>query len=213
MNSLDYQNIFHEIKNTITLVNSSMQLLDKKCSTLESEPYWNNMKAEITYLKNMVLKISQVGDMENLQKEPVDLNSLLKNLCHCVKDAFPDLHWNLHTNPKLPMIKADITKIRQAILNLLKNSAEAQNGSGYVTIETFATESEIHISITDHGKGIPADLEDCIFDLFTTTKEHGTGLGLAITKHIIECHNGSLVLNNRPGDGCTFHICLPIHTS
>lgn len=210
MNSLDYQNIFHEIKNTITLVNSSMQLLDKKCPTLESEPYWNNMKAEITYLKNMILKISQAGNMTNLQKEPVELNSFLKDLCNCMKDTYPDLHWNLHTDPALPVLHADVTKLRQAILNLLKNSAEAQNGSGYVTIETHASESNIKISITDHGKGIPADLEDRIFDLFTTTKEHGTGLGLAITKHIIENHNGELILNNRPGDGCTFSIFLPI---
>ena len=47
MNSLDYQRIFHEIKNTITLINSSAQLLDSKCPQLQSQPYWNNIRQEI----------------------------------------------------------------------------------------------------------------------------------------------------------------------
>ena len=68
MNSLDYQRIFHEIKNTITLINSSMQLLDNRCPQLKSESYWDNIKNEITYLKNMVLELSQASNMEQLHK-------------------------------------------------------------------------------------------------------------------------------------------------
>lgn len=210
MNSLDYQRIFHEIKNTITLINSSMQLLDNKRPTLKSEPYWDNIKHEITYLKNMILEISQAGNMDQLQKESLNVNSLLKDICRFMKDAFSDLQWDLNLSEKLPNINADSIKLRQAILNLIKNSAEA--GSKSITISTQSKNSFVQIDVADSAGGIPKDLEDKIFDLFTTSKEHGSGLGLAITKQIIEGHGGNLFLSNQPGKGCTFTISLPVGT-
>lgn len=207
MNGLDYQRIFHEIKNTITLINSSMQLLDRRCSQLKTELYWDNIKNEITYLKNMVLEISKAGSMEQLQKDSVDLNSIVLDLCRFMKDSYSDLKWKLNLSEELPCVYADQIKLKQAVLNLIKNSAEA--GSTYVIIETHAAGSHIQIAIIDNGGGISAELVDKVFDLFTTSKKQGSGLGLAITKQIIECHDGTLELNNQPGKGCTFTIELP----
>lgn len=207
MNCLDYQRIFHEIKNTITLINSSMQLLDHRCSQLKTELYWDNIKSEITYLKNMVLEISKAGSMEQLQKEATDLNSILLDVCRLMKDSYSDITWNLDLSENLPLVCVDHIKLKQAVLNLIKNSAEA--GSAYVTIETRNTGSHVQISIIDNGGGIPAELEDKVFDLFTTSKKQGSGLGLAITKQIIECHDGTLRLNNQFGKGCTFTMELP----
>lgn len=210
MNSLDYQHIFHEIKNTVTLINSSIQLLDKKCPTLQIEPYWENIKNETTYLKKMVLEISTAGNTNQLQKEPVDINAIIHNLCQSMKDTYPKLQWTLRLNEQNPIVNADSIKLRQAILNLMKNSAEAQNGSGSIIIQTHMENSKAQISIIDRGGGIPIKLKDTVFDLFTTSKKHGTGLGLAITKHIVECHNGFLELDNQPDVGCTFTIHLPV---
>lgn len=207
MNSLDYQSIFHEIKNTITLINSSMQLLDRRCPQMKAEPYWDNIKHEITYLKNMVLEISQAGNMDCLQKECLDINSMLQDICRFMHDAYSGIKWNLNLSENLPAIHADSIKLRQAILNLLKNSAEA--GSSHVTVSTQAKSTFAQIIITDSGGGIPVDFEQKAFDLFTTTKQQGSGLGLAITKQIVECHGGTLLLENHPGEGCTFTICLP----
>ncbi len=208
MNSLDYQRIFHEIKNTITLINSSAQLLDSQCPQLHAEPYWDNIRHEITYLKNLVLEISKAGSAQQLQKEPLDLNSLLQDICCIMKDTYSDLQWDLHLCDCLPLISADKIKLRQAILNLLKNSAEAD--SEYITITTQTVSNDVQIEVADRGGGIPPELESKVFDLFTTSKKEGTGLGLAITKQIIESHKGTLLLHNRPGDGCTFTITLPL---
>lgn len=207
MNALDYQHIFHEIKNTVTLINSSAQLLNTKCPQLNAEPYWDNIRQEITYLKNMILEISQAGSAEQLQKEVLDINPLLEEICRVMKDTYSDLEWKLQLCDHLPCIYADNIKLKQAILNLLKNSVEA--GSEYITIATHSTDSTVQIAVTDCGGGIPISLEDKVFNLFTTSKEQGTGLGLSITKQIIESHNGTLILDNRPGEGCTFTINLP----
>ncbi len=210
MNSLDYQSIFHEIKNTVTLVNSSMQLLDSKCTQLQSEHYWTNLKQEVTYLKNMVLEISQAGNLEQLQKEPVQVNSIIQNICQNMTDTYPDLKWDLQLEDKLPAISGDSIKLRQAILNLLKNSAEAQNGLGYITVITKTAGKFIEISIADHGGGVPAEIEGKIFNMFITSKKQGTGLGLPIAKQIFECHGGTIQFQNTCGKGCTFTCMLPI---
>lgn len=207
MNALDYQHIFHEIKNTVTLINSSAQLLNTKCPQLNTEPYWNNIRHEINYLKNMILEISQAGSAEQLQKETLDINPLLEEICRVMKDAYSDLEWKLQLCDHLPCVYADSIKLKQAILNLLKNSAEAD--SEYITIATQKQDSFVQITVNDCGGGIPIALEDKVFDLFTTSKEQGTGLGLSITKQIIESHSGTLLLDNRPGEGCTFTISLP----
>lgn len=208
MNTLDYQHIFHEIKNTVTLINSSAQLLNAKCPQLNAEPYWDNIKHEITYLKNMILEISQAGNTEQLQKEILDINSLLEDICRAMKDTYSDLEWKLQLCDHLPRIYGDSIKLKQAILNLLKNSAEAD--SEYITIATQSKDNTVQLTITDCGGGIPASLEDKVFDLFTTSKEQGTGLGLSIARQIIESHSGTLLLDNRPGKGCTFTINLPV---
>lgn len=208
MNSLDYQRIFHEIKNTITLINSSAQLLDSKCPQLQSQPYWNNIRQEITYLKNMVLEISKAGSGQQLQTASVDLHALLQDICQLMQDTYSDLQWDLKLCSGIPIIHADQIKLRQAILNLLKNSVEAD--SEYITIATQTDHTNAFIKITDSGGGIPKELEAKVFDLFTTSKKEGTGLGLAITKQIVESHGGLLLLDNRHGEGCTFTICLPL---
>lgn len=208
MNSLDYQRIFHEIKNSITLINSSAQLLDKQCQQLQAEPYWDNIRHEITYLKNLILEISQAGSVQQLQKEPISLNSLLKDMCCIMKDTYSGLQWDLQLSSDLAPVRADNIKLRQAILNLLKNSAEA--GSASIAIATRADHKNVQIVITDCGGGISPELESKVFELFTTSKKEGTGLGLAIAKQIIEAHKGTLMLANRPGDGCTFTISLPL---
>lgn len=210
MNSLDYHRIFHEIKNSITLINSSIQLLNSKCPQLEYEPYWDNIKEEISYLKNMVLQISQAGNMEQLQKEPMTLNPMLESICQCMKDAFPYLQWNLQLGEKIPTVYGDSIKLRQAIINILKNSAETHSDS--ITILTEYIDGMVKISITDFGGGIPAELENKVFDLFISSKKQGNGLGLAITKQIVKCHGGTLLLDNHPGTGCTFTISLPTIT-
>lgn len=71
----------------------------------------------------MVLEISQAGNADHLQKQLLDINSLLKDICRFMKDSYSELKWNLQLEHHLPFVNADNIKLKQAILNLLKNSA------------------------------------------------------------------------------------------
>ena len=115
----------------------------------------------------------------------------------------------LERNP-LPTCLVDAEKIRQALLNLLKNAIEALPLGGRIAITVCRDGDDALISFTDSGHGIPANDLPLIFEPFFTRKGAGTGLGLSITRQIIEEHGGSISVNSEPGQGATFLIRLPL---
>ena len=106
----------------------------------------------------------------------------------------------------LPTVTVDKDKIKQALLNLVKNAAEAMPGGGKINIEACATEDGVLIDITDTGTGIPLDID--AFEPFMTTKKEGTGIGLVIVRQIVTAHGGNISYRSRPGEGTTFRIEL-----
>ena len=124
---------------------------------------------------------------------------------------------------ELPPVLCHLGDINQVILNLIVNAAHAivdQHGSsvddGLITIKSWSTESDVMISVTDNGSGIPETVQDRIFDPFFTTKEvgQGTGQGLSIShKIIVENHGGQLYFETEEDVGTTFFIRLPIDPS
>lgn len=207
----DYLNIFHEIKNSITLISGSLQLVAKKHPEVQSFDYWNETMSEIDFLKNMVTQLSSARLCGRLNLMQVNLYAFMNQ----INDSIRVLSWKnfnceLIMKDSLPLIEIDPQLLKQAIINILKNACEAMDGNGTVTIHVFFQEQLLHIAITDHGGGLDPALADSIFDPFITSKTGGSGLGLVITRQIIEAHHGSLTCDSRPGDGCTFTITLPL---
>jgi signal transduction histidine kinase len=102
----------------------------------------------------------------------------------------------------------DGDKIKQALLNLIKNAAEAMPNGGKITVEVSAMDDGVLLQITDNGVGIAVDVD--AFEAFVTTKKHGTGIGLVIVRQIVTAHNGKISYRSRPGEGTTFRIELPL---
>ena len=112
---------------------------------------------------------------------------------------------------KLPDVAGSPSQINQVLLNIIKNAAEAIDGSGTINIKTWSDKNMVRISVQDTGSGIPADVLPKIFDPFFTTKAvgSGTGLGLSISYKIIKQHGGDIVASSETGKGTTFVISLP----
>jgi signal transduction histidine kinase len=92
----------------------------------------------------------------------------------------------------------------------LQNALDATPKQGSITLTLKAGNKEVIIEVADTGSGVPAELQEKIFNLYFTTKTTGTGMGLAITQQIISQHNGSLFISaNRP-TGSIFTIILPV---
>src|SRR4030095_10751078 len=113
-------------------------------------------------------------------------------------------------DPNVPMMEIDSGLLRQAVLNLLKNGLESLSSGGELTIERRFDGDAVEIGGADTGAGLPVDVGPRLFEQFFTTKPQGTGLGLSITRQIAEEHGGEVRWANRPDQGATFTIRLPI---
>jgi signal transduction histidine kinase len=121
--------------------------------------------------------------------------------------------------PDAPVVNADRQQVRQVLLNLLTNAADAMPGGGRLTVRVRAGElggrPAAAVEVADTGNGIPPEYLGRIFDPFFTTKEEGrgTGLGLAICKRIVDEHHGTLQVESTIGEGTTFRVTLPVRTA
>lgn len=215
LNNEDYLNIFHEIKNSVTLVNGSLQLVAKKHPEVRHFEYWREVMFEIDFLKNMVTQLSSVRMCNQIN--PIQLN--LYSFMHQFSSSIHALSWkdfncNIILDEDLPQVEFDPQLIKQALVNIIKNAYEAMHSSCLpVNIHVSSPNQNLQISITDYAGGLNPAIANTVFEPFITSKNGGSGLGLVITKQIIEAHHGTLTCESRPGDGCTFTITLPLMQS
>ena len=114
-----------------------------------------------------------------------------------------------------PLVRADKIQLQQVLLNLALNGMDAMangvSGSRTLSIETaLPSESEVEVSVSDSGPGIPLGNLNKVFDTFYTTKTDGTGLGLSISRTIVETYGGEIRAENRPEGGAIFQFTLPL---
>jgi two-component system sporulation sensor kinase A len=111
----------------------------------------------------------------------------------------------------LPLIMADDEKLKQALLNLCKNAAEAMPDGGKITVRAYSSGQRIIAEVADTGVGIPDGID--ILEPFTTTKASGSGLGLMIVRQIISAHGGTVTFTSDRGKGTIFTLTLPLTIS
>ncbi len=207
----DYLHIFHEIKNSIALINSSLQLVEKKHPEVREFDYWNESMSELCFLEEYGHPTVVCASFNHLNLMQVNIYSFM----HQIDTSIRVLSWknfvcNFQLEENLPLIELDPQLLKQAVINIIKNAFEAMHESGTTDVHVFYEEPFMSIAITDHGGGLDPALADTIFQPFITSKTGGSGLGLVITRQIIESHHGTLTCDSRPGDGCTFTIALPL---
>jgi signal transduction histidine kinase len=113
--------------------------------------------------------------------------------------------------PELDEFPLDPDQIRQVLVNLISNAADAIDRKGTITLRTttFPDGNGLIIAVEDDGPGIPEDRMREIFEPFFTTKFTGTGLGLAVARSLVHEHGGRIEVESVPGERCTFFVLLP----
>ena len=109
-----------------------------------------------------------------------------------------------------PQFECDPEQIKQVLLNLTINAAQAMTAPGEIVISARQSASSVRISVKDQGPGIPDEDLDRIFNPFFTTKEGGTGLGLSVVHQIVTQHGGSVEVEKNPDKGMTFSVVVPL---
>lgn len=183
-----------------------------------------NSGQHLLSLINNILDLSKIeaGKMELNVTEinMVDIvNSVMSTAIGLVKDKPIKLHHDVPTD--LPLVKADSTRVRQVLLNLVSNSAKfTDEGTISVVVRLAAedkTRPHLLVTVTDTGVGILFEDQAKLFQPFSqvddspTRKTGGTGLGLSICRSLVEMHHGEIgVLSSEIGKGTTFYFTLPL---
>lgn len=151
---------------------------------------------------------------EPTRRERVVLGELVDETCRSlwVQKLFRDIRLRVVRPPAPVAITGDGDKLRQVLINLLLNAAQALGGAGEIRIELAREGGRCRLTVADSGPGIaPADREK-IFEPFFTTKERGlgTGLGLAVCRKLVEEHGGGIEAETAAGGGARFRVVLPL---
>ncbi len=211
----------HEIKNPLTPIqmlvsqlHSRYQGEDPAYQTLLDEAT-RIINEEIQALRRMVDHFSQFAKLPEPQRERTDVNILCQSVLDLERIAYPQHSFNLKTPTALPAVYLDQQLIRQVLINLLKNAAEANETRAahiHMTIELDEANQSYQISVEDDGPGIAPEDQDRIWDAYVTSKHTGPnpgmGLGLAISRKIALDHRGDLRVSSRPGQ-TKFTLQLP----
>lgn len=204
--------ISHEIRNPVTLINSFLQILEKQHPELSSDPCWYKILENMDFLKALLAEFSEFNNSSRISMEETNVVKLFSDVVDSVAPSYRNLGIELvfKKETAVPTILADKTKIRQLLLNLLRNAREAIENCGKITCSLKSDGHCVTIAIQDTGTGIPDDYKKDLFTPFITHKQEGTGLGLAICKRIVEAHEGRISFSSTAGKGAQFTVVLPV---
>jgi len=209
----------HEIKNPMAGIKVAMSVLSEEAYiSPEDKSVLQKVVAEITQLDGLMKSFLNFAKPQKPRLEPVNVNQMLNttltfHLKHQAVGAGGSGKIEIVKQfGELPPTLADPTQLQQVFLNLFLNALHAMPRGGELCVRTFLEEDRktIRIEVSDTGSGIREDPINKIFQPFFTTKPKGTGLGLAISRQIIEQHDGTIAVANRPGGGVLFTILLPV---
>lgn len=218
--------VTHEINTPVASILSNNDALRRALEALRDVPLPAEAARKIEALRTLaqvdqvacerisgvIRTVKRLARGEDAERGAADVNELLRECLSLVQYEFRG-RIEVETDfGELPAVECYPQLLSQVFLNLLINAGQAIEGEGRVKVSTLAEAGEVHIRISDTGRGIdPADRPKLFTPGFTTKPAGvGTGLGLAISKEAIERHGGAIDFENRPGGGATFHIRIPV---
>ena len=177
----------------------------------------------ITKIIKQMLNLAQQKEAEFIE---VDLAQAIRDILDLMEMQISQtkIKVEIQLPDNLPKVKADPDGLQQVLINLIVNALQTMGDEGLLTIsssveqrrkgglELAAPQQFITFAVGDTGKGVPADLQEKIFEPFFSTKRkgEGTGLGLSVVHGIIKQHDGWIDVDVEPGQGTTFRVYLPL---
>jgi signal transduction histidine kinase/AraC-like DNA-binding protein len=220
-------NVSHELRTPLSIILGHSQVgveapnvydIGAPLALLHSLGHIHRSADHLTRLINDLLDLSQaeIGVLE-LCYERIDTRAFLEDVFQSMASggrAESEVRWRLDLPARLPMIEADLVRLRQIVLNLLNNAAKF-TPHGQITLGAEVALPHLHLWVADTGVGIPLDVQEQIFQPFVTgeasgRRKQGIGLGLSIARRLVELHHGSMTLESQPDHGSAFHLYLPL---
>jgi two-component system nitrogen regulation sensor histidine kinase NtrY len=222
--------IAHEIKNPLTPIQLASERLKRKyLKEITSDPETFTSLTEtigrrVEDIGRMVDEFSAFARMPRPELKPEKFSELLRETVALERNRFPGITIDLELPEDPVTLVCDQRQVTQALINLLKNAAEAVVGReeegppptpGWigVALRQEANESaskRVIVVVSDNGRGLPKENRERLIEPYVTTRAKGTGLGLAIVKKIMEDHNGDVWLDDRAGGGARVSLVFDV---
>jgi len=212
--------VTHEIRNPLTLVYSTLQLIESKHPEVKQYEHWADLHHDINYMIKLLEELSSYNNSSRLHLKTIDSSYFFRKLALSFASAVTEQKTEFisRIESDLPFICCDDVKLREVLLNLLFNARDAVSEAcnnhtcenPFIRMNVSAVSDHLQIIIEDNGCGIPEEHLNNIFEPFVTYKKNGTGLGLAITSSIIQSHKGTIRVSSVPGSGTAFTLTLPV---
>ena len=207
--------VAHEVKNPLNSMRLWLENLKESLSPENdgaSQQAVQVLDKEIDRLDQVVKRFLDFTRPMDVRLEATQLADLLKEVLEIAKPQLQKS--NIQLAQLLPIdvpeVYVDRALLKQAVLNLVLNAAEAMPNGGQLRLVLSRRGEMAEITVGDTGKGIPPENQQKIFQLFFTTRPGGSGIGLASTFRIVQLHNGSIDFTSEVGRGTTFRIELPL---
>ncbi|MFQ5792309.1 MAG: ATP-binding protein, partial [Acidobacteriota bacterium] len=205
----------HEIRNPLTIIKgSALQLLEsrrenpRKLLQDEAGEAASDLLQEVDRLNKLLASVLDFARPASFQLQEVNINELCRECLAALKDD-PRMRIEVSWDRPLDGVRVDPDRLKQVLLNVLRNAREAVEGQATLRVATRAEASDYVITVLDEGKGIATEDLPNIFDPFFTRKPSGTGLGLSVARNIIEGLGGRIVVRSQEGRGTEVEITLP----
>lgn len=215
----------HEIGNPLTIIYSTLQLMESKNPALKEQLYWDQLNKDVKDLSLLLHHYSNYNSCHNLNLKEENLFDILQEVCQSFEPIFihNQIDWSFQVPrnmmPVMNSYLCDPVKIKQVFINIIKNGVEAlePNQSLWVQVpdlgETFEdlTQGKEHIILHFGNNGLPIEPTELtgMFLPKASNKVGGCGIGLSISNRIIEAHGGKIFVNSDKNQ-TVFTICLPL---
>jgi len=211
--------VAHEVRNPLTAIRMLAQLVGRSqpAGTRGAEAC-QNIIAEIDRLEMLVRGLLEATHARPLELTPLPVSGIIQDVAALTEGQFRHRRIELAVGPDadLPQVVADRDSLKQVLLNLVLNGADAMPDGGRLTITARraaspdGTAEGVELAVADAGAGLSPEAERQAFEAFFTTKPEGAGLGLTVCRRIIEEHGGRITLANRPEGGAVARVWLPL---
>jgi signal transduction histidine kinase len=204
----------HEVKNPINAIVVHLELLKTKLGDA-SAPAVRHLEvidAEIHRLDRVVQTLVDFSRPVELRLSEQDLRPVISDVLALAAEELSTHNVTLASRlPSKPlMAKIDADLLKQAVLNVIQNGAQAMQQGGRLDVILEEEGKTAVLRVSDEGPGIPEDIREKIFDLYFTTKSGGSGIGLAMTYRILQFHHGSVEVESDVGRGAEFLLRIPL---
>lgn len=216
--------ISHELRTPMTSIKGAMDYISSRIASMaptdkDSGDIMEFLDVIRSNADRLIRLVNDTLDIERIEAGVFDLHLTQVYLLPLIKEvaiSFQSIAGEKNITFRIEsmtgiFVTADEDRIRQVLINFISNAIEFSPDNAEVKITVVETNETVTVSLTDEGPGMPAEVQEKIFDKFYTIgKRHGTGLGLAICKGIIEAHKGKInLLSNHGEKGCTFYFTIP----